>query len=64
MAITSTGGYIGRIYWTNSGIHPDFPRWGSVHVLPDHMGIGSPWAVWAGLFGVIARIINWRFNDE
>lgn len=22
MAVTSTGGYIGRLYWTNSGIHP------------------------------------------
>jgi hypothetical protein len=26
MAITSTGGYIGRIYWTNSGVHPDCER--------------------------------------
>jgi hypothetical protein len=30
MAITSTGGYIGRIYWQNSGVHPDFEHWGSV----------------------------------
>ena len=63
MAITSTGGYIGRIFWTNSGVHPDFPRWGSVHSIPDPMA-GGPWPVWAGLYGVVAQIVNWRFYEH
>ena len=57
MAITSTGGYIGRIYWKNSGIHPDFPRWGSVHFLSNLSN------AWAGSFWVISQIVNWRFHD-
>ena len=36
MAITSTGGYIGRIFWNNSGIHPDFPRWGRPTIQEDY----------------------------
>jgi hypothetical protein len=63
LAITSTGGYIGRIYWTNSGVHPDFPRWGSVQAIPDSMP-DSPWSVWAGLFPVVRQIINWRFCES
>ena len=63
MAITSTGGYIGRIYWTNSGIHPDFPYWGEIYAIPDPV-IGGSWTVWAGLYGVVAQIINWRFYDH
>ena len=61
MAITSTGGYIGRIYWTNSGIHPDFPRWGSVDAMP---GAGGSFPVWAGLYSAVAQIINWRFYEH
>ena len=61
MAITSTGGYIGRIFWQNSGVHPDFPRWGEVHAIPDPAIRTDAWGVWAGLFPVIAQIINWRF---
>lgn len=34
IAITATDGYISRIFWTNSGIHSDFPRWGSIHLIP------------------------------
>jgi hypothetical protein len=63
MAITSTGGYIGRWYWNNSGIHPDFPYWGSVQAMPDSKLPGCPWGVWAGLFPVIRQIINWRFYE-
>jgi hypothetical protein len=63
MAITSTGGYIGRIFWTNSGVHPDFPRWGSVDAIPDPV-IEGPWSVWAGLYSVISQIVNWRFYDD
>jgi hypothetical protein len=61
MAITSTGGYVGRIFWTNSGGHPDLPRWGSVNFIPTLPN--DPWGVWAGLFPVISRIINWRFYE-
>ena len=64
VAITSTGGYIGRMYWTNSGVHPDFPRWGSVHAIPNPALKGDGWGVWAGLFPVIAQIINWRFEAD
>jgi hypothetical protein len=64
MAITSTGGYIGRIFWNNSGVHPDFPRWGEVHTIPNSLFPNEPWGVWAGTFGVIAQIINWRFDGE
>jgi hypothetical protein len=65
MAITSTGGYVGRIFWTNSGVHPDFPRWGSVNFIPNSVLPlpNDPWGVWAGLFPVISRIINWRFYE-
>lgn len=63
MAITSTGGYIGRIFWTNSGVHPDFPRWGSVHSIPGPV-LDGPWSVWAGLYGVISQVVNWRFYDH
>ena len=63
MAITSTGGYIGRWFWNNSGIHPDFPRWGSINSMPDPVLPGEHWAVWAGLFPVIRQIINWRFYE-
>jgi len=62
MAITSTGGYIGRVFWNNSGIHPDFPRWGEIHFIPSS-ALPDPFGVWAGLFGVVAQIINWRFYD-
>lgn len=61
MAITSTGGYLGRWYWTNTGVHPDFPYWGQVYAIPDSKLTGDPWGVWAGLFPVIRQIINWRF---
>jgi len=63
MAITSTGGYIGRIFWNNSGIHPDFPHWGEVHFIPNPV-LRDPFGVWAGLFGVVAQIINWRFYEN
>jgi hypothetical protein len=62
MAITSTGGYIGRIFWNNSGIHPDMPRWGEIHFIPEPFE-KDEWGVWAGLFPVIQQIINWRFYD-
>jgi hypothetical protein len=62
MAITSTGGYIGRIYWENSGIHPDFPRWGSVHFLSNHVPHFLSDA-WAGSCRVILQVVNWRFHD-
>lgn len=61
MAITSTGGYIGRWYWNNSGIHPYFPRWGVVWFLPDSRLPNTPWGAWAGTFPVIRQIVNWRF---
>ena len=64
MAITSTGGYIGRWYWTNTGVHPDFPHWGSVNVIPKPALPDDNWSVWAGLFPVISQIINWRFYDN
>jgi hypothetical protein len=62
MAITSTGGYVGRFYWTNSGIHPDSPRWGSVHFIPNSI-LHDPFGSWAGIFPVIRQIINWRFYE-
>ena len=65
MAITSTGGYIGRWVWNNSGVHPDFPRWGTVNAIPDPvLPELETWGVWAGMFPVIKQIINWRFYDE
>lgn len=64
MAITSTGGYIGRWFWNNTGIHPDFPHWGTVQAIPDSHLTGDPWGVWAGMFPVIQQIINWRFYDH
>ena len=64
MAITSTGGYIGRIFWTNSGIHPDFERWGSINAIPNSKLPGGPWSVWAGHIRVVAQIINWRFYEH
>ena len=64
MAITSTGGYIGRIYWTNSGIHPDFDRWGGVCFMPNPVLPRDTWGCWAGLFPVIRQIINWRFYEH
>ena len=63
MAITSTGGYIGRIFWQNSGVHPDMPRWGEVHSIPNPVIATDAWGVWAGTFSVIQQIINWRFYD-
>ena len=63
MAITSTGGYIGRWYWNNSGVHPDFPRWGTVNFMPSPVLAGDAFGVWAGLFPVIRQIINWRFYE-
>lgn len=63
MAITATGGYIGRIFWTNSGVHPDFPQWGSIHLIPAPI-LGDPFGVWAGTFPVIRQIINWRFYEN
>jgi hypothetical protein len=64
MAITSTGGYFGRIFWNNSGIHPDLPQWGSINIIPDPASPTDVWGVWAGLFPVIQQIINWRFYDH
>jgi len=64
MATTSTGGYIGRWYWTNTGVHPDFPHWGSVSIIPRPALPDDNWGVWAGLFPVISQIINWRFYDS
>lgn len=47
--ITSNGGYIGRWYWGNTGIHPSMEHWGSVHWLPNNIlataWAGSFWAV-------------------
>ncbi len=63
MAITSTGGYIGRWFWTNSGVHPDFPRWGSAHFMPTPVIAGDSFGCWAGLFPVVRQIINWRFFE-
>ena len=61
MAITSTGGYIGRIYWTNSGIHPNFERWGRIWFISDAM---LQWGdCWAGSISAIRQTINWRFYD-
>ena len=60
MAITSTGGYIGRIYWHNSAIHRDFPRWGKIYTVSHFVGQRY---MWAGLFPMISQIINWRFYD-
>lgn len=62
MAITSTGGYIGRLFWANTGIHSDMPYWGEVHMIPVPNLPGDPWGTWAGLFPVIRQIINWRFH--
>lgn len=64
MAITSTGGYIGRWYWNNSGVHPDLPRWGSINAIPNPVLPNDNWSVWAGLFPVISQIVNWRFYDH
>ena len=64
IAITSTGGYIGRIFWQNSGVHPGFPRWGEVHSIPRPAITTDEWGVWAGTFPVIQQIINWRFDGE
>ena len=64
LAITSTGGYIGRIYWQNSGVHPDLSRWGCVQAISDPVLPGDRWGVWAGLFPVIRQIINWRFYEH
>ena len=63
MVITSTGGYIGRIYWTNSGVHPDFPRWGDISFIPDSPVQKSPF-MWASDFPIIQQVINWRFYDH
>ena len=63
MAITSTGGYIGRIYWTNSGVHPDFEHWGSVQFISDGTLRWGP-SCWAGSISAIRQIINWRFYDH
>ena len=63
MAITSTGGYIGRIFWTNSGVHPDFPQWGSIRLIPTSI-LSVTFGVWAGTFPVIRQIINWRFYEN
>ena len=63
MAITSTGGYIGRIYWTNSGVHPDFEQWGSVQFISDGTLRWGP-SCWAGSISAIRQIINWRFYDH
>jgi hypothetical protein len=62
MAITSTGGYIGRIFWSNSGVHPDFPRWGEINFIPSPV-LHCPFGVWAGTFPIIRQIVNWRFHD-
>ena len=58
MAITSTGGYIGRVIWHNTGIYPDHPHWGSVGLMPVTI-LGS----WAGSIPTIRQIINWRFYE-
>ena len=63
IAITSTGGYIGRWYWMDTGVRPDFPYWGQVYAMPDSKLHGDPWGVWAGLFPIIRQCINWRFYD-
>ena len=63
MAITSTGGYIGRIYWQNSGVHPDFEQWGSVQFISDGTLRWGP-SCWAGSISAIRQIINWRFYDH
>jgi hypothetical protein len=63
MAITSTGGYIGRIYWQNSGVHPDFEHWGSVQFISDGTLRWGP-SCWAGSISAIRQIINWRFYDH
>lgn len=46
--ITSEGGYLGRWYWHNTGIHPDLPHWGMSFWLPDN-NYGVNWAgtLWA-----------------
>lgn len=64
MAITSTGGYIGRWYWINTGVHPDFPYWGEVHCLDIPALVKDGLSAWAGDLWVISQVINWRFYDE
>lgn len=58
ISITSTGGYIGRFFWQNSGVHPDFPHWGHCAFFPVTI-VGA----WAGLAWPIRQIINWRFYE-
>lgn len=58
IAITSTGGYIGRIYWNNTGIHPDFDHWGVCMWMP-----ATTLGAWAGSLWPIRQIINWRFYE-
>jgi hypothetical protein len=64
MAITSTGGYIGRWYWTNTGVHPDFPHWGKVCCLGTPALVKGGQTLWAGDLWAIKQIINWRFYDD
>lgn len=46
--ITDNGGYIGRWYWTNSGIHRDLPPFGQLCFLPRNI-LNTGWAgdIWA-----------------
>jgi hypothetical protein len=60
MAITSTGGYIGRVYWTNSGVHPEMPRWGS-NVFIRQGALDNGMSAWASEVPIFRRVINWRF---
>jgi hypothetical protein len=64
MAITSTGGYIGRWYWYNTGIHPDLPHWGAIEAIPDSTLPNSSWPVWAGKWPAVRQVINWRFYEH
>lgn len=56
ISITSSGGYIGRLWWTNTGIDPDWPHWGDTGLIPDTI-LGA----WAGSVWCVRAIINRTF---
>lgn len=52
ISITSSGGYIGRFAWHNTGVHPDLPHWGV------WIWIRSTTVAWAGTLWPTRMITN------
>lgn len=54
LAITSEGGYFGRLYWGNTNSTGSPGQWGSIHWLSSHPDLPG----WAGSIGLVRYLLK------